>query len=205
MSEDPTSYNVRTASGKPAHEPRIAPLEPPFDGELGPLLAKMTPPEAPNVLALFRVLARNPKLAARMMSTGGHFLGPGSSLAIRDREIVIDRTCARCGNEYEWGVHVAAFAKAAALTDAEVRHTMSYPADPDAWAPNEAALIAMVDALHETSTVDDATWADLARHYDEAQLIELLMLAGWYHAISFVCNAARVPLETWQARLPRAL
>ncbi len=187
------------------HTPRIQPLEPPFDADLASLLAKMTPPTAPGPLALFRVLAKNPRLAERMMSTGGHFLGEGSTLAIRDREIVIDRVCARCGNEYEWGVHVAAFAKEAGLSDAEVRHTVSYPADPDAWAPHEAALIAMVDALHETSNVDDDVWAALASHYDEAQLVELLMLAGWYHAISFVCNAARVPLESWQARLPKAL
>ena len=185
--------------------PRIAPLEPPFEAELDALLAKMTPPGAPNVLALFRTLAKNPKLAERMMATGGHFLGKGSTLPLRDREIAIDRACARCGAEYEWGVHVTAFAKAAGLGEAEVRHTVSVPADPNAWAPNEAAIIALVDALHETSTVDDATWAEVAKHYDEAQCIELVMLAGWYHAISFVCNALRVPLESWQARLPKAL
>jgi 4-carboxymuconolactone decarboxylase len=185
--------------------PRIAPFEPPYSDAIAPLLAKMTPPDAPNILNLFRVLAKNPKLAERMMSTGGHFLGKGSTLTIREREIVINRTCARCGNEYEWGVHVAAFAKGAGLSDAEVRHTVSHPPDPDAWSAKDAALIAMVDQLHETSTIDDASWAALAKHFDEAQLVELLMLAGWYHAISFVCNAARVPLETWQARLPRAL
>jgi len=184
---------------------RIAPLEPPFDDEIGALLAKMTPPSAPNVLALFRVLAKNPKLAERMMATGGHFLGRGSSLPVRDREIVIDRVCARCGNEYEWGVHVAAFAEAAGLSEADIRHTVSYPADPDAWAPHEAALIAMVDALHETATIDDAIWQALSGHYDEAQLVELVMLAGWYHAISFVCNAFLVPLERWQARMPKRL
>ena len=185
--------------------PRIPPLEPPFDNDLGALLAKMTPPDAPNVLALFRVLAKNPALAERMMSTGGHFLGKRSSLSMRDRELVIDRTCARCGNEYEWGVHVAAFAKGAGLSDAEVRHTVSHPPDPDAWSAKDAALIAAVDQLHDTSTIDDALWSTLAAHYDESQLVELLMLTGWYTAISFVCNAARVPLETWQARLPRAL
>ena len=184
---------------------RIVPLDPPFDDALQARLAKMIPPGASEPLLLFRVLAKNPALWERMGSTGGHFLGKASSLSLRDREIVIDRVCARCGAEYEWGVHVAVFAEAAGLGDADVRHLVSVPADPDAWAPNEAALIAMVDALHETSTVDDATWAALARHYDEAQLLELLMLAGWYHAISFVCNATRVPLETWQARLPRAL
>lgn len=185
--------------------PRIVPLEPPFADPIGPLLEKMTPPSAPNVLALFRVLAKSPKLAERMMATGGHFLGRGSSLPVRDRELVIDRVCARCGNEYEWGVHVTAFAQAAGLSEAEVRHTVSHPMDPDAWSPKDAALIAMVDALHATSTIDDALWTVLAGFYDEAQLVELLMLAGWYTAISYVCNAARVPLETWQARLPRAL
>jgi len=184
---------------------RIPPLEPPFAPDVDAWLAKMTPPGAPNVLALFRVLAKNPTLAERMMSTAGHFLGKGASLSIRDREIVIDRTCARCGAEYEWGVHVAAFAKQAGLSDAEVRHTVSNPPDPDAWSAKDAALIAMVDQLHETSTIDDALWTALAAHYDEGQLIELLMLAGWYHAISFVCNATRVPLESWQARLPKAL
>ena len=196
---------MTTHASRADHQPRIAPLEPPFKGELGALLAKMTPPGSPDVLALFRTLAKNPKLAERMMTTGGHFLGKGSSLPIRDREIVIDRTCARCGAEYEWGVHVTGFAKIAKLTDAEVRATVHWPPDPDAWAPHEAALIAMVDALHETSTIDDAIWAELSRHYDEAQLVELVMLTGWYHAISFVCNALRVPLESWQARLPKAL
>ena len=189
----------------PMNDPRINPLEPPYDADVGALLAKMTPADAPGPLALFRVLAKNPKLAEGMMSTGGYFLGRGSSLPVRDREIVIDRTCARCGNEYEWGVHVAAFAKAAGLSDAEVRHTVSHPPDPDAWSAKDGALIALVDQLHDRSQVDDATWAALAAHFDEPQLIELVMLAGWYHAISFVCNALRVPLETWQARLPRAL
>jgi 4-carboxymuconolactone decarboxylase len=189
----------------PHHAPRILPLDPPFEGELGALLARLTPPGAPNILALFRTLAKNPKLAECMMATGGHFLGKGSSLAMRDREILIARTCARCGAEYEWGVHVAAFAKAAGFSDAEIRATMTYPPDADAWASNEAALIAVVDALHETSTVDDTTWAELARYYVEGQLVEIVMLVGWYHAISFVCNALRVPLENWQARMPKAL
>ncbi len=185
--------------------PRVAPLEPPYDADVAALLATMTPPDAPEPLALARVLAKNAALAARMAATGGHFLGLGSTLPVRDREIVIDRTCARCGAEYAWGVHVGAFARAAGLTDAEVRHTVSHPPDPDAWSEKDGALIALVDQLHDRATVDDALWAVLSSHYDEAQRIELLMLVGWYHAIAFVCNGARVPLERWQARLPKAL
>ena len=35
----------------------------------------------------------------------------------------------------------------------------------------------------------------LAQALSEEQLLDLLMLAGWYHAISFTANGARVGLE----------
>jgi 4-carboxymuconolactone decarboxylase len=54
--------------------------------------------------------------------------------------------------------------------------------------------------LHDRSDIDDELWQSLSEHWSHAQLIELMMLAGWYHAVSYVCNAARVPLETWAAR-----
>jgi 4-carboxymuconolactone decarboxylase len=85
------------------HTPRIAPLAPPYAPELEALLRKMTPPAAPEILALFRVLAHNPLLAERMTGWGGYLLGRKASLSLRDREVVIDRVCARCGAEYEWG------------------------------------------------------------------------------------------------------
>ena len=46
-----------------------------------------------------------------MGSWGRYELGRQLSLPLREREIAIDRTCARCGCEYEWGVHVAYFAE----------------------------------------------------------------------------------------------
>jgi 4-carboxymuconolactone decarboxylase len=58
----------------------------------------------------------------------------------------------------------------------------------------------MADELHDTATVGDALWQRLAAVWSPAQRVELLMLAGWYHAISYVCNAARVPPEDWAAR-----
>src|SRR5512133_38661 len=101
--------------------PRIAPLAPPYSPELDALLQRMTPPGAPSVLALFRVLAHNPELASRSTAWGGYLLGRKASLPLRDREIVIDRVCARCGAQYEWGVHVAAFGEAAGFTPAQTR------------------------------------------------------------------------------------
>jgi alkylhydroperoxidase family enzyme len=183
---------------------RIAPLEPPYAPELAERLQRITPPGAPEPLKLFRVLARHPELTDRMRVWGGLFLGKQSTLPLRDREVVIDRTCARCGAEYEWGVHVAAFAEAAGLTPTQVESLAEVPADLSPLPPRDALLVRLVDALHDEHDVGDALWRELAQQWDERQLIELVMLCGWYHAISFVCVAARVPLESWARPLPES-
>ncbi|GAA4343262.1 carboxymuconolactone decarboxylase family protein [Variovorax defluvii] len=180
--------------------PRITPLAPPYPEALGALLQKMTPPDAPDILALFRVLALNPALAERSTAWGGYLLGRKASLPLRDREIVILRVCARCGAEYEWGVHWTAFAQAAGLGDREREAIVAHEARRDGLAARDRLLIEMVDALHDKSDIDDALWAALAAEWTPPQLIELLMLVGWYHAICYVCNVARVPLETWGER-----
>jgi alkylhydroperoxidase family enzyme len=40
--------------------------------------------------------------------------------------------------------------------------------------------------------VSDALWAELAAHFTPPQLLEVLVLAGWYHVIAFVANGAGV-------------
>src|SRR5207302_6072455 len=88
--------------------PRIAPLSPPYEPDVATALAKWMPPgSALEPLKLFRTLYQNPQLSSRMRPLGAGILGAQSSIDPREREIVIDRTCARCRCEYEWGVHVA--------------------------------------------------------------------------------------------------
>ena len=135
-------------------------------------------------------------MAAAMQPWGRHQLGRSFAVGLREREIVIDRTCARCGCEYEWGVHVAFFAARAGLDAAQVRSlTHGGPADPCWVEERERLLIRLVDELHDSSDVSEALWQELQSQYDEAQLLDLLLLCGWYHAISFTARAARVPLE----------
>ena len=187
-------------NANPHPAPRIEPLAPPYAPELEALLARMTPPGATSILALFRVLAHNPELATRMTGLGGYLLGRKAGLSQRDREVVINRVCARCGAEYEWGVHIAAFAEAAGFTAQQNDAIADPDADDSALTARDRLLVQMADELHDTSAVSDALWAELAAVWTPPQLIELLVLAGWYHAISYVCNAARVPLESWAAR-----
>ncbi|MGH3345776.1 MAG: hypothetical protein ACRDO4_02230, partial [Nocardioides sp.] len=84
---------------------RVAPLEPPYSPAEQSALDLLGPP-----IALFRVFARRPELANGIAGWGHYYLSRRSSLTLRQRELVIDRTTVRCGADYEWGVHVAAFA-----------------------------------------------------------------------------------------------
>lgn len=174
---------------------RIAALEPPYSAEAAAQLQRMMPPGA-EPIGLFRTFARNLPMARAMGGWGSYELSRELSLGMRHREIVIDRTCARCGCEYEWGVHVAFFAERVQLSVAQVRSiTHGGPADPCWDDPADALLLEAVDALHDGADIDDDLWARLAAVFSEEQLLDLLLLCGWYHAISFAARGARVALE----------
>jgi alkylhydroperoxidase family enzyme len=177
--------------------PRIAPLEPPYPPEIQDQFDRIMRGAPP--LMLFRVIASNPRAWEKFRSAGLLDRGP---LSLREREIVIDRTCALNGCEYEWGVHVATFAQAARLTEAEVRATVREGADAACWSSAEQALLAAVDALHSRATLSDDEFAKLASHYDDAQVFEIILLCGFYRTVSYLANGLRLPLEEKAARFP---
>src|ERR1700736_2430130 len=177
--------------------PRIAPLEPPYAPEIQEQFDRIMRGAPP--LMLFRVMASHPRAWEKFRA--GSLLDPGP-LSLREREIVIDRTCALTGCEYEWGVHVAIFADAAVLTDEQVRATVREGADAPCWSDSERALIAAVDALHHRATLGDAEFAALAAHYDEAKIFEIILLCGFYRTVSYLANGLKLPLEENAARFP---
>jgi alkylhydroperoxidase family enzyme len=177
---------------------RIAPLQPPYAPEVQAQFDRIMRGAAP--LALFRVMAGHPRAWEKFR--GGSLLDKGP-LSLREREIVIDRTCALNTCEYEWGVHVATFAAAAELTQEQVRATVRGTADAACWSAAEQAMVAAVDALHARSTLDDAEFKALAAHYDEAKILEIILLCGFYRTVSYLCNALALPLEEKGARFPQ--
>jgi 4-carboxymuconolactone decarboxylase len=199
MSQASTSTNPRAV---PAH--RIPALEPPYGPEVAGELGRWMPPGAGEAgmdpLALFRTLVRHLPLAQAMRPLGSHLLSRALTVGKREREIVILRACARCGCAYEWGVHVTVFGARAGLSRETIAATWSGTAAD--FAAGDALLVRLVDELHDSGGVSDELWRALAERWAAEQILELLVLAGWYHVISYVANGAAVALEDWAEKTP---
>ncbi len=178
---------------------RLEALKPPYDPQIARALERLMGGPGIEPLVLFRTIAHNPALLDKLRSMGSYLLNFGTIDPI-EREIVILRTCARCGSKYEWGVHVAIFSAAVGLTERQV--AASVVDDEGAWTPRQSLLVRLVDELHDDQRVSDDLWAALDREWSPGQLVELVTLVGQYHAISFVTNAFTIPLEAFGARFP---
>jgi alkylhydroperoxidase family enzyme len=177
---------------------RIAPAPAPFPAEIQAALDKIMPPGQPP-LVLFTTLAREPRLFGKFFA--GSLLDRGQ-LTLRQREIVIDRTTALCGLEYEWGVHVSAFGAKAGLDAAQAASTVNGGADDACWSDEDRLLIRLCDELHRDCTLGDALWQALKQRFSDEAVLELLLLAGFYRSVSYLTNALRLPLEPGTARFP---
>lgn len=162
---------------------------------------KLTGSDEVDPLKLFRTLAVHEQIASRMRPLGSGLLAH-PTIDPREREIVIHRMSARLGAEYEWGVHAVAFGRPLGLSDEQLAATVHGEADDPAWSDRDALLVSLVDELNATATVSDELWARLAAEWTPSQLVELLVLAGWYRLIAQVINAARVEHEDWAERFP---
>src|SRR6266849_33631 len=177
--------------------PRIAPIDPPYPQDVQREFDKLMRGAPP--LLLFRTVAHNPRVLQRMMAGG---LLDRGSISLRSRELMILRTCARCGAEYEWGVHIAIFGAKAQWTPAQIHSTVHGSADDTCWSLEDRLVIRLADQLHDTNRVDEPLWEEMSAHFAPDQLVELIMLAGLYHAVSYLVNATRVQHEAFAPGFP---
>ena len=147
---------------------------------------------------LFTTIAHHPRLLKRWTAFGGTLLA-GGDLPPRDREVLILRTAANCGADYEWGHHLV-IGRVAGLTDAE----MGALAGTDVEAAEvDRVLVAAADELHVENEISDPTWAELADRYTKAQLIEVCMVVGQYHLVAFTLRSLRIQPEPGVEGIPR--
>ncbi len=183
---------------------RIEPVTAPYSAALAASFARLLPPGmAPPVL--FRAVARNEGLFKHMVDTG--LLGPSGlldrhALPPALREALILRTCVAWRNHYEWQLHVGTIARRMGLTDAQIADTRRARPDPALWPAQTFVLFQLVDALVQRHEVDDALFARLREHADEALLIEVTQLVGLYAGVGMLCALIRPDADPYGAALP---
>ena len=136
----------------------------------------------------FATVGKHPELLAAFLDFGIRFLGD-TALPGRERELAILRTGWLCGAPFEWGEHVL-IGKEAGLSAEEIERVTQGSAAPG-WGELDAAVLRACEELHADAMISDETWAVLARHLTEQQLIELPVLAGQYHKVAFIQNSLR--------------
>ncbi len=146
--------------------------------------------ETPEIFEAFHI---NPSLATRTGVLGAGFLGHGL-ISARDREIIIDRVTGKYGAAHEWGLHATVFGSEVGLSDAQIDSTVSGPhASSELWEVDELRLIAIVDELADTTNLRDESWEFLRDRYNDPQLVEFIILVGWYRTVSSMCNTLQIP------------
>lgn len=176
----------------------LRPLEAPFETDVAQTLEQY-PQDGGTILSLFRTFANS----LRFLKKGvPNLLDKGSPLPLTVREIVILRVTANNGCEYEWGVHVAVFSKAARLSEEQVAATRTGGAELPCWDASQRSLITAIDELCTTGTLSDETLALFQTDWSLEEQLEIMALCGTYHTISFVANVSRLPGESFGARFP---
>ncbi len=167
--------------------PRLEPIRE-HDDEVRELLANALTVDG-TPLNIFGTLAHHPKLLKRFNLMGGFLLNKGL-LPAREREIVILRVGWNARAVYEFGQHTL-IGKATGLTDAEVAALAGGTHD---WSDDDQALIDLADDLCRDDVVSDATWARLGR-WNDAERVELVVVAGFYRLVSGFLNTFGVELD----------
>ena len=194
-----TRTNIRL-TGK---DPRIPPLDP---KEWTPEQRKRFDPNGTGQRAanVFVTFVRNPPGDRLRGGVTGHILN-STTLAVRQRELLLMRIGVLCRSEYEWAAH-SRLGRRAGMTDADVDRIVAGP-DSAGGDPIEVAMLRATDELYRDDVISESTWATLARTLNTKQLLDLLVAVGGYRGVSMAINSAGVQLDANMAdfRFPPSL
>ncbi len=146
---------------------------------------------------IFTTLARHPKLFVSWLPFAGRLM-PRGKLPRIDTELVILRVAYLTRCRYEWDHHVRIGGQAG-LRQTDIERVAAGP-EASGWTGRQAAILQLVEELHNDRFVSDGTWARVSEYLTHPELIELCMLAGHYEMLAGTLLSAGVqpekPLES---------
>ena len=174
-------------------QPRISPIDAKLQEPLKSNMARIFPPDKPAP-HLYRSVAKNESLFIDMIDMG--FITPTGvmdrqTIPSRLRELLILRTCAQAGNDYEYNLHVKTISEKMGLSKPEIEDLKNPCVDDDLWPTAERGLIAMTDELVQKISLSDEVFERLSGDYSEAYLIEMVQLVGLYTTVAMMVALIR--------------
>lgn len=134
---------------------------------------------------LLRVIGNNPRLVP-LYRTLTRVLVLESALPPRVRWLLTMRTAFRCKCSYEFGRRAK---DAASESDMKL---VDLPLSSNDLAESDRQLFALVDQIHQTQTIDNALWSELAARYTPDQIVEMISVVGLYIMAASVANSCGV-------------
>jgi alkylhydroperoxidase family enzyme len=108
------------------------------------------------------------------------------------RELMILRSGQVQKSEYEWAQHLR-MARKAGVREAQIEQLADWRASVEFNAQERAAL-GLLEGV-TAGRVDDAAWDTAAREFSREEMVELVMVAGFYSMVARVLDALRVELD----------
>lgn len=81
------------------------------------------------------------------------------------------------------------------MSEDKLAAVMADPLPPDVFPPDEAAIVIYARKSTRMEPIDDETWKALAAHFDERQLLEIIMTVGFNQMISRMHAALRTDVD----------
>ena len=161
--------------------------------EFAELIEKFRAGRRGRLINIYRMLLNSPALAESWFNHSNAVRWK-TTLDGRLREIVIIRLGHLTGSQYVLRQHVPALALADGMTLAECDALADWRATT-LFSARERAALAYADTMTRDIEVPDAVFAEVARHFDPRQTVELTVLIGTYNMNARVLQALRLDLE----------
>jgi alkylhydroperoxidase family enzyme len=149
-------------------------------------------PASPSGLNAMGVLAHHPELTAAYNQLIRHALY-FSTIAPRQRELLVLRVAHLRSSTYEWAQHVYQ-AGVVGMAPEEVDRVRLGPSAPE-WAPLERALLAAADELVADARIGEQTYAALSAELDTQQLMDVVFTVGAYEVFAMALRTFGVELD----------
>lgn len=141
---------------------------------------------------VFRALLNSPSATAGFYAVVNALLFH-NKVASRARELVILRIGWHTGSEYVFCQHVR-FSRELGIPDEEILGVRD-PQRCHVYSETDRAVLHLADELHEHAEVTRSTWAELEKAFAHDELVELLLIAGFWRMAAGFVKSAKIPLD----------